>query len=461
MTSQPSQNQTVKYITLVVTAMGAFLTPFMSSSINIALPSIGKEFTMDAVLLGWVATSYLLAAAIFVLPCGRLGDLYGRKKLFLYGTVLYAASSFLSAVAPSAVLLIGFRILQGIGAAMIFGTVIAILTSVFPLGERGKAIGINVASTYSGLSLGPVLGGFLTQHFGWRSIFLLNVVGGLIIIGGVLWKLTGEWAEAKGERFDWVGALLSSLMLVAVILGFSRLPALPGVGLILAGIVALVVFVWWERRVRYPLLPIELFSQNRVFAFSNLAALINYSATFAIGFLLSLYLQYIKGLTPQNAGLILVAQPIMMAIFSPFAGRLSDRIESRILASTGMGLIVVGLIGFSLLSDHTPIAYITAILLLVGIGFALFSSPNMNAIMSSVEKRFYGIASATLATMRSTGQALSIGLVMLIFTLYIGKVQITPAYYAPFLTSVKIAFATFALLCGLGVVVSLVRGNVR
>ncbi len=455
------QNHIVKKTALLVTAMSAFLPAFMSSSINIALPSIGKEFAMNAVLLGWVATSYLLTAAMFLIPFGKIADIYGRKKIFIYGISLYMFTSVLSAIAPSTVLLIGFRIFQGVGAAMIFGTGIAILTSVFPGGERGKALGINVASTYSGLSLGPVLGGLLTQYFGWRSIFLANALPGFFILTGVFWKLKGEWVGAQGEKLDWVGSIISSFMLVAIMYGVSQLPAMLGIGLLLAGFVALGAFVWWELQVEHPVLHMNLFRHNRVFAFSNLAALINYSATFAIGFLMSLYLQYIKGLSPRNAGLILVAQPVMMAVFSPFAGRFSDRIESRTLASTGMGVIVIGLLLFTVLGEHTPVAFIIMTLMLLGFGFALFSSPNMNAIMSSVEKRFYGVASATVAAMRSTGQTLSLGIAMLIFTIHIGKVQITPEYYASFLTSVKTAFFTFALLCFGGIFASLARGKVR
>jgi len=328
----------VKKVALLVTTLGSFLTPFMSSSINIALPSIGKAFSMNAVLLSWMATSFLLAAAMFLVPFGKIADIRGRKKIFTYGVLIYTLASFLSAISRSAFWLLCFRVLQGIGGAMIFGTGVAILTSVFPPGERGTVLGINVAAVYLGLSLGPFLGGVLTQHFGWRSVFLVNVPLGLIIMALVFWALKGEWAEARGEKFDWVGSIVYSLSLVALMYGFSQLPAILGALLILAGALGILSFVWWETRAESPVLNIDLFRNNTVFAFSNLAALINYSATFAVSFLLSLYLQYIKGLSPQNAGLILVSQPIMQAIFSPPAGRLSDRIESRIVASMGMGL---------------------------------------------------------------------------------------------------------------------------
>jgi len=446
---------------LLVAALGSFLTSFMSSSVNIALPSIGREFAMDAVLLSWVATSYLLAAAMFLVPFGRIADIHGRKRIFTYGILIYTVSSLLSAISTSAIILICFRILQGIGGAMIFGTGVAIITSVFPVGERGKALGINVATVYSGLSLGPFLGGFLTQHFGWRNIFLVNVPLGGLIMAFIFWKLKGEWAGAKGEKFDFTGSMIYSLTLIAIMYGFSLLPAMSGAWLILMGVLGILAFIRWEMRVESPVLNMNLFRNNTVFAFSNLAALINYSATFAVGFLLSLYLQYTKGLSPQNAGLILVSQPLMQAIFSPFAGRLSDRIEPRIVASMGMVLTAVGLFLFTFLNEKTTLEFIVANLILVGFGFALFSSPNTNAVMSSVKKRFYAVASGTRGTMRLTGQMLSMGIAMLIFAIYIGRVQITPEYYPLFLRSAKAAFIIFAVLCFGGIFASLARGKAR
>jgi len=344
---------------------------------------------------------------------------------------------------------------------MIFSIGMAILTSVYPVGERGRALGINVATVYLGLSLGPFLGGLLTQYFGWRSIFLANVPIGLIVIVVVAWKLEGEWAGAKGEKFDFLGSGVYSLALVAIMYGLSRLPAALGAWLVLVGVVGIAAFAWWEARIGNPVLDVKLFGKNAVFAFSNLAALINYSATAAVGFLLSLYLQYIKGFSPQSAGLILVSQPVVQALFSPFAGRLSDRIEPRIVASLGMALTVIGLFCLTFLGPGTSLPFVVASLMLLGLGFALFSSPNTNAIMSSVERRFYGVASATLGTMRLTGQMLSMGIAMLLFSLYIGRVQITPEYYALFLRSAKTAFIIFSGLCFGGVFASLARGAVR
>ncbi|MEM2213112.1 MAG: MFS transporter [Candidatus Nezhaarchaeales archaeon] len=456
-----TQKGSLKTVVLFTTTLGSFLIPFMGSAVNLALPSISIEFAVDAVTLSWINTSYLLAAAVFLVPLGRLADLHGRRRVFVYGLIIFTVSCLLSALSFSAFLLIFSRILQGIGGAMIFSTGTAILTSVFPVDTRGRALGINVASVYSALSLGPILGGFLTQHFGWRSIFLIVIVLGLITIAVTIRKLSGEWIEAVSEKFDYVGSIIYGLTLTLLIYGFSTLPHVSGVILVLMGILALLTFFIWESRTSNPVLNLSLFKENVTFTFSNLAALINYSATFAISFLLSLYLQYIKGFSPQNAGLILVCQPAVQAILSPFAGRLSDKVEPRIVASTGMLIITIGLILLTFIREYTSLNFIVLTLLLLGFGFALFSSPNTNAIMSSVDKRFYGVASAMLASMRLIGQTLSMGIVALIFALYIGRTQITPKYYPVFLESMEATLTIFSILCFIGIFASLARGKIR
>ncbi len=447
--------------TLLVTVLASFLTPLMGSSVNIALPSIGRELKMDAVLLGWVATAYLLASSMTLVPIGRLADIYGRKRIFTYGVVTFIVSSALTALSNSAAMLIAFRVLQGVGGAMLFSTAVAILTSVFPPEERGRVLGINAAAVYAGLSVGPFIGGLLTQHLGWRSIFWLNVPLGLIVLAFALWKLQGEWAEAEGEKLDIVGSVVYGLSLVTVMYGFTRLPEMSGVGLILAGTIGAAAFVRWELKTNSPVLNIALFRKNTVFAMSSLAALINYSATFAVAFLISLYLQYIKGFSPQMAGIVLVTSPVVQAIFSPLAGRLSDRVEPRVIASTGMGLSAIGLVPFIFLNKDASLPFIIASLVVIGFGFALFASPNTNAVMSSVERRSYGVASAVLATVRQIGMTFSMGIVMLVFAVYLGRVQITPEYHPTFITSLNIAFVIFAVLCFLGIFASLARGKVR
>lgn len=447
--------------TLLVVCTASFLTPFMGSSVVVALPQIGREFALDAVTLGWVATSYLLAAAVFLVPMGRLADILGRRRIFVAGIAAFGAATVLVALAPSAPLLLGFRALQGMSSSMVFSTSMPILISVYPPHERGRALGINVAAVYLGLSLGPFIGGILAQHWGWRSLFFVCAAVGALVLALTLLKLRGEWREARGERFDGPGALLYASALVALLYGFSRITETLGMFLTGAGLATLALFIWWEMRAGNPMLDIRLFRSNAVFAWSNLAALINYSATSATGFLLSLYLQYNQGMSPQSAGLVLVSQPVVMTLVSPLAGRLSDRIEPRILASAGMALTTAGLISLVGVGPSTPVTHVVASLLVLGLSFALFSSPNTNAVMSSVEKRHYGIASGVLGTMRLTGQMLSMGIATLLFALFIGRTRIAPAVYPQLLKSMRAAFLLFAFLCALGVLASLARGRVR
>jgi len=455
-------NNTEKRYALIAITFASFLTPFMGSSMNLAIPIIGLEFHANIVMLSWIPTVYLLTAAMLLLPFGRIADIYGRKKIFVTGTLLYTISSFLCGVASSINALLTFRVFQGIGGAMIFGTGVAILTSVFPLGKRGKVLGINTAAVYTGLSLGPFLGGFFTQHFGWRSIFFFSVPLGITIILFSSWGLKGEWAEAKGEKFDLPGAVIYSLSLITMMYGISSIKSsMNYIWMVLLGAIALILFILWERKIPYPVLNLKLFSKNITFAFSNVAALLNYSATSAIAFLLSLYLQLIKGFSPQIAGLILLWQPVMQAIFSPFAGTLSDKVEPRIVASLGMAIIASGLVVFSALEKTSMLWLIILNLMLVGFGFALFSSPNTNAVMSSVENKYYGVASSTLGTMRLTGQMLSMAIVMVIFAILMGEVSITPKYYPLLLKSIKVAFILFGVLCVLGIFASLARGEIR
>jgi MFS family permease len=282
---------------------------------------------------------------------------------------------------------------------------------------------------------------------------------GLLEIALIVGKLKGEWAEARGERFDLSGSILYGASLAALMYGFSRLPAPAGIVLILAGGLGIAVFVLWELRAESPLVHMELFAANRVFAFSNLAALINYSASFAVTFLMSLYLQYIKALTPQGAGLVLVAQPIVMAAFSPLAGRLSDRIESRIVASAGMAVTAAALVLLISLGEGTSTATIVWNLMLLGLGFALFSSPNTNAVMNAVEPSSYGIASATIGTMRVMGQMLSMAIATLIIGQKVGRIQLAPGMAETFVEGFRTTVRVFAALCFIGIGFSAARGR--
>lgn len=448
---------------LAIVATTSFMGTFLISSINIALPAIEQSFALDAVTLSWVVTAFLLSMAILLLPVGRWGDLTGIRRLFKIGVVLFTLSSILCGLAPSGYALIGFRLLQGGGAALTSTTGPAILVSAFPPQQKGRVLGISVSAVYLGLAFGPFFGGFLTQSLGWRSIFWVSAVLGALVIT-ITWLFLGK--DEKKEPVSPAGMSFKGVVfymggLTSLVYGSSVIPDLKGWILITIGIGALVFFWQIESKSANPVINTKLYTRNRLFAYSNLAALINYSATFAIVFLLSLYLQKIQNLSPRDAGMVLVAQPIMMAIFSPLAGRLSDRIQPRYLATIGMAMCTLGLVAFAFLGQETQTWLIVALLLWVGLGFAFFSSPNMNTIMSSVDRSKYGMASGSAATMRVVGQIISMTIATFFFALLFGNQQIESVTPELFLKSLKYGFITFSFISVAGVYFSFSRGSIE
>jgi EmrB/QacA subfamily drug resistance transporter len=466
-------------LALLIVVLGFFLVSFDLTSDAIALPSVGREFAMDTASLTWVILAYVLAAATTVVPFGRIADIHGRKKVFTCGAAVFAIASFLMVNATSSLMLIVCCAAEGVGAAMLLSTGIALLASIFPEEKRGGALGINAAAYSVGAASGPCFGGLITQQFGWRGIFLVNIPVGIGIVALSLLKMRGEWADARGERFDKVGALFYGGALFFVVYGISlfaemfskegRLPItvqhpptfgeVSGLLLLLVGIGGIVAFVLWEMRVPHPLLPVSLFKGNRTFAFSNMAVFIYQSGTFGVEFLLSLYLQGIKGLNPAGAGMLLLPIPISMTIFAPIAGRLSDTVEPRIISSVGLGVASAGLFLFATIAETTAVAFIIAGLIVLAFGFALFSSPNTNAVMYSVERHLYGVASASLQTMRVVGQVFSLEIVELVAAIYIGRALVPPA--SSLLHSISVTLTIFGVLCFGGMLVSLARGKVR
>lgn len=451
--------QTSKRSVLLVATFAAFLVPFLSSAVNLALPSIGKDLHANAISLGWVISSFILTSAIFLLPFGRLADIIGRKKIFSLGILLFTISTLLIVFSWDITSLIVLRVFQGFSSAMIFGTSLAMITSVYQPGERGRAMGINITATYLGLTCGPIIGGLLTQYLGWRSIFAFLVPLGAVSFILLNRKIKAEWSEARGEKFDWRGSILYGIALFSFIYGFSKLPAVSSWIFISIGVILAVVFLIFERSYSNPVFDIRLLIQNRVFAFSGLAALINYAATSATGFFISLYLQYLKGLDARTAGLIMISQPLAMTILSPIAGKLSDKKNPGVIASIGMGLTATGLILLCFLTETTPYWMIVLLLLLMGIGFGLFSSPNANAIMSSVEKRHLGVASGVVGTMRMVGQMTSMGIALMLISLYIGDQTINPATYPALMAGMRTGFLIFSLLSVLGIFASMARNK--
>ena len=456
---QTALNKVDTTLLLVASMATHFFNPFMGAAVNVALKKIGSDFEMSAVGLSWVSMSYLLASVIFLVPFGKLGDTWGRTKMFLTGTLIFAVVTGLCAFVPNAQLLIGMRFAQGVAAAMMSATLMALVISAFPPEKRGRVIGLNVSSVYVGSSLAPMLGGLITDAFSWRALFAINAGASVLIAVLIVWKLNKEWSEPVKERFDYRGSLLYMASIAMLMYGLSQLPNPLAFGLTVAGAVGLVLFAKVELKTQFPVLNMRLFTENRVFALGNLAALINYAATFSISFMLSLYLQYVKGMEAREAGLVLVAQPILMAVVASFSGRLSDRKNPRILAAVGMGISSVGLLILSFIGMETSITYILVGLTVLGIGFGLFSSPNTNVVMGSVDRKVYGTASALLGTMRNTGMMLSMAIASLTIHWFLGKAQIGVSNLPEFVSSTQIVFGVFTVLCAAGVFASLVKAK--
>jgi MFS family permease len=450
-------DKSLQRITLFLVSLAAFLIPFMGSSLNLALPVIQKELLVNVIILGWIPTAFVMANAAMVLPFGRLADIYGRRKIFSYGVFIYTTASFLAAFSNTGEILVFFSFLQGLGCAMIFATMVALLSSVFPMERRGEALGLYVSAVFIGLFLGPILGGVLIQYLGWRSIFLFNVPIGIILLSILFWKLKMEWAEARGESFDLKGAVIYSLSLVAILYGFSSLLEDLGKTLLVAGLLGIMGFFLIERRIESPILNFEIFKSRRS-SFTALSMLFLNIAISAMATFLSLYFQSLRGLEPQTTALILAAQPFMVAVLSPIIGRAADRTENRFLPAGGLILITVGLLMLSFLSQETSILVPVLALILVGVGQAMFSSPITRIFMGSVDSKIYGMASSAFSTMIYLGQTLSLALMLFIFAIYLGQVEINPSNYLVFLDSMRVAFLVFSIISGLALVFSLLVG---
>lgn len=450
--------RSIQRSTIFVVVITAFITTFTGSALNLSVPAMGSEFHASATSLGWIITGYILAAAVLSVPFGRLADLSGRKRILVIGILIFALCSGGAAFAQSMKMLILLRVVQGIGAAMIFSTNTAVLISAFSPEKRGKVLGYSIASTYIGLSAGPVVGGVFNHYFGWRSIFITTFLVSAAVFYTAARKLPAGKVDHDRPGLDIVGNILYVLMLTLIMFGLSTVSTLSYAKyLVILGIILFVLFIIHELKAKAPIVEVRLFAHNIGYAFSNLAALLNYGATFALGYLLSIYLQVVMGFDSQISGLILISQPLMMAVLSPYAGRLSDRISPFKLASFGMGLCSLGLFSFIFITENYPFLLIICNLLVVGVGFAFFSSPNTNAVMACVEKKDYGVASSILATMRSIGHSASMAVVTFIVARQMGNVTLADAEPKLLVETMHVSFLVFTCVCAAGIFISLKR----
>ncbi len=446
---------------LMISAGGSFLAPFMVSSLIVAIPAIGIEFSMDAVAMSWLATVFFLAASMFLIPFGRLADIFGVKKVFSIGIAIYLVSAALSALAPGASVLIAARFLTGIGAAMIFGTSLALLSLSLSESERGGALGINIASNLTGFALGFFLGGLLTYYASWRFIFVCTLPISALVMALIRLRLPGECALSKGQKFDVIGSFMIAALMFLVILGLSELPSIPGIVLIIGGVAMFLLYARRQSSNSNPVIDLALFRNNRCFSFSNAAIMIYTTSNLAVIFLFSFYLQYIRGFDSKQSGLILLVSTLIVAALVVYAGRLSDRMNLYRLASAGVTVSLAGLLPMILISPDTPLYQAFLELVMVLAGGAFFYPSMVKIILGSISRDKYGVGSSLAETMRLVGNASSMALVTVGFTFYLGGTDIVPENYPAFLQSMKLILAAFSVLCAASLLLILLASQSR
>ena len=468
--SSVTSHQETPWLALYSICLAAFLVPMAMSAVNLALPSIAEDLLVDAVLLSWIPSAPLWGSVVLMLPISRLADIWGRKRVHLLGLCLYAFSSLAVVWIDSIEWLLVFRVIQGLASSFIFATAMAMVAILAGTKRRGMFLGIISTSVYLGLTTGPAAGGLLTEWLGWRSVFWLPVPGICLAFGLIAWfmphepKLVGSEESSQysmRQRFDVTGSLLFSLSISCLFFGVTGLPDAGFIVLLVAGLGLSVGFVYQQRRASVPLIRIDALSQNRIFNRSMLASLFMYGASFPVLFIVSLYLQYIQGLSPGDAGKVVLLQALLTACIAPIAGRLSDKYDPRILATTGCGLYILGFVLLFFVGMQTPLWQVKTGLCLLGVGFGLFSSPNNNAAISSVDPSRLGIASGLLNLARTGGNMFSTAIMVVIFNYYFADQIIQPEHYSELLTVVRITLLLGVLYALLGGYFSLTRGRNR
>jgi EmrB/QacA subfamily drug resistance transporter len=445
-----------KWGVLIAIGTGSFMSALDGSVVNTILPILRDAFKSNVASIEWVVTIYLLVLSGLLLSFGRLGDLRGHRSIYIWGFAIFVIGSALCGAAWSAPMLVVFRGLQAIGGAMLASNAPAIVTGNFPGEQRGRAFGLVSTMTYLGLTVGPSLGGFLTHALGWRTVFYINVpVGALALALGLIF-IPKDAPAGNGRRFDLPGAALFLAGLTALMLGLNKGPgwgwASPAVlGILASALILLAAFVLVERRSPEPMLDLSLF-RIPLFTTSTLNAVLNYICVYSITFLMPFYLIQGRGLDPAQAGLLLTAQPVVMAITAPVSGALSDKLGSRRPGMLGMGLLSLGLFLLSRLGPATGLGLVALWLAVAGLGTGTFISPNTSALMGSAPRSHQGIASGVQAVARNFGMVLGIGLAGAIFTTHL--VQAAPgALY----TGIDRGFLVASVVATIGIVVSAVK----
>lgn len=431
-----------------------FALTFMLSAVAVAVPALGLEFGANASQLGLVESGYISAVAMLLFPVTRLADKVGRGATFVSGVSLFTLVSIALPQTTSMDQFIALRVFQGCGGAMMVSTGLAILADLYPGSGRAKALGVASAGVYLGLSAGPWLGGLIVTHLGWRWIFYAGAAPCALGIALSLMTLPVRPVITKGIRFDWIGAILCALGMILFSQGGSHLHDLSGKVMLASGLLSLAGFVIWEKHAKAPLLDMTLFSSNMEFSLGSAVQFISYAATFGITFLLSLYLQVTQGMTASQAGVILMAQPVMQIFFSLISGNWCERWPPHRVATAGMILATLSLGGAIFLGAETSLPHLITILALCGAGGAIFATANMAVIMGSVRREHYGVASAVVAAMRTTGMTVSLVFISGVFALVIGPTALHADNAPTFISAMKIAFISLTAFSAFGVLMS-------
>ena len=435
-----------KNLLLFICTVLSFFTVFAVNAVTIVIPSIATEFHMSNIVQNWVTIIFLLVVAVLSVPAGQISAKYGLKKVTIISVVLFIIISIANVCVTSQEQFLACRLILGIALSFINVTSMAMIVNAFPPEERGKALGINITGVYVGLSLSPVIGGILNYNLGWRSVVLFGVPFLFVILALLLTRIDDEWSSFKNLPLDLKGSFAYGIGMVLFMYGFTILNTQLGVILTVLGVMILLIFAWIELKQVHPVFDIRFF-KNHKFLSANFASLCAYLATYAVTTILNYHLQYIKGFDSQTAGMILLVAPLCQVILAPLAGRLSDRFVPQILAAIGMALGTLSLILFSFLDSTTSIEFLFVAMILYGIGFGLFSPPNTNVIMGSVPPKDTSVASAAVATMRTVGQAMSMGILTLVFAFVMGDVPIIQQYYPLLIQSCQITCIVCVVLC--------------
>ena len=452
-----------KWWTLAVVGSGSFMAALDGSVVNVALPIIGRETQAAVSSLEWIILVYYIVISASLLVFGRLADIHGKRAIYMAGQLGFVLGSLCCGLSGSIGILIASRAIQAVGAAMIFALSPSILISAFPANERGRALGLQATLTYLGLAVGPGLGGFLTQHFGWPSIFYINLPIGLGM-WFMAWKTLHPDGKGAEQPFDPVGALSMAVALVALLLVLSKGGELGWGHPLIAGLAALALgaggaLIWTERRCAHPALDLELFRDRR-FTASVLAAYLCYVSMASVSFLLPFYLLAAAGYSASRAGLVLMSVPLAMMTVTGPSGVFSDKIGVRLPATLGMALMAAGLFLLGGLRLEHGAGHVAACLAVVGVGAGLFTAPNNSAIMGSVPKNRQGVTGALLAAARTVGFATGVAIAGLIYTTALGA---RPELAAPedIARAVRLGMRILALFALAGAACSLLRGNRR